>query len=245
MENEEEKVEVKKKGRNGLFTLFACVMTAIIVVLAMNIGDKLEKIVEGNKSSNSTSNSNETSNSNKTETNENEMVSALIFDGNKMIDTTKDINVVVNRDGNSKNTVEISYKGKLIMYIPNDIPESINQVFLVGDLIMIELVSSDGSGTIYFIDLNGNEVYKTSGVKGNKNYFVIAGGDKASVSKDTITFTTSIYNYDKDNCKEVYSQYELKDSDLATATYEFKYLGNNKFSELKVVNSTTVAEFCK
>lgn len=88
------------------------------------------------------------------------------------------------------------------MHIPEYIPQSINQVFLVG-------------------------------------------GDKASVSKDTITFTTSIYNYTKDNCKEVYCEYELKDSDLAKATYEFKYLRDNKFSELKLVNSTTVAEFCK
>ena len=234
MENEEEKVKVKKKRRNGLFTLFACIMTAIIVVLAMNIGDKLSKMVENNKASNSTSN-----------TNKKEMISALIFDGNKMVDTTKDINVVVNQGDNPGNNVEISYKGKLIMHIPKDIPQSINQVFLVGDLIMIEYAGSDGSGVISFIDLNGNEIYKTSGIEGNKNQFILVGGDKASVSKDTITFTTSIYNYTKDNCKEVYSEYELKDSDLAKATYEFKYLGDNKFSELKLVNSTSVAEFCK
>lgn len=239
MENEEKKVKVKKKGRNGLFTLFACIMTAIIVVLAMNIGDKLSKIVENNKASNSTSNTN------KKEIEEKEMISALIFDGNKMVDTTKDINVVVNRGANPGNNAEISYKGKLIMHIPKDIPRSINQVFLVGDLIMIEYAGSDGSGVISFIDFNGNEIYKTSGIEGNKNQFILVGGDKASVSKDTITFTTSIYNYTKDNCKEVYSEYELKDSDLAKATYEFKYLGDNKFSELKLVNSTTVAEFCK
>lgn len=71
MENEKEKVKVKKKGKNGLFTLFACIMTAIIVVLAMNIGDKLSKMVENNKASNSTSN-----------TNKKEMISALIFDEN-------------------------------------------------------------------------------------------------------------------------------------------------------------------
>lgn len=131
------------------------------------------------------------------------------------------------------------------MHIPKDIPQSINQVFLVGDLIMIEYAGSDGSGVISFIDFNGNEIYKTSGIEGNKNQFILVGGDKASVSKDTITFTTSIYNYTKDNCKEVYCEYELKDSDLAKATYEFKYLEDNKFSELKLVNSTTVAEFCK
>ncbi len=37
-----------KKKRNGLFTLFACIMTAIIVALAMNIGQKLSKAVDDN-----------------------------------------------------------------------------------------------------------------------------------------------------------------------------------------------------
>ena len=48
MENEkaEEKVEVsqKKKG-NGLFTIFACIMTGIIVFLATNLGQKASKII--------------------------------------------------------------------------------------------------------------------------------------------------------------------------------------------------------
>lgn len=34
------------KKRSGLFTLFACIMTAIIVVLAMNLGQKIAKTVE-------------------------------------------------------------------------------------------------------------------------------------------------------------------------------------------------------
>ena len=72
MENEV-KVETKKKG-NGLFTLFACVMTGIIVFLATNIGQKASKTVDpdtpkknevtSNVESNTTSNveSNVTSN---------------------------------------------------------------------------------------------------------------------------------------------------------------------------------------
>ena len=56
MENEikEEKAECKKKG-NGLFTLFACVMTGIIVFLATNLGYKASKVVDPD-TSNSTSN---------------------------------------------------------------------------------------------------------------------------------------------------------------------------------------------
>ena len=71
MENEvkeEIKVETKKKG-NGLFTLFACVMTGIIVFLATNLGDKAAKTVDpetngGSTTSNVASNveSNTTSN---------------------------------------------------------------------------------------------------------------------------------------------------------------------------------------
>lgn len=53
-----------KKKRNGLFTLFACIMTAIIVVLAMNIGQQLSKGVEKNppKTNNEEKTSNETDN---------------------------------------------------------------------------------------------------------------------------------------------------------------------------------------
>ncbi len=65
---EEVKVETKKKG-NGLFTLFACIMTGVIVFLATNVGQKASKVVDpdtngGSKESNVTSNveSNTTSN---------------------------------------------------------------------------------------------------------------------------------------------------------------------------------------
>ena len=79
---EEVKVEPKKKG-NVLFTLFACVMTGVIVFLATNIGQKASKTVdpdtpkksevtsnvESNTTSNTTSNvtSNVTSNTTVTE----------------------------------------------------------------------------------------------------------------------------------------------------------------------------------
>jgi hypothetical protein len=76
---EEVKVEEPKKKRNGLFTLFACVMTGIIVFLATNIGQKASKTVDpdtpkknevtSNVESNTTSNvaSNVTSNTTVTE----------------------------------------------------------------------------------------------------------------------------------------------------------------------------------
>lgn len=46
MENKEEKEVVVKKKKNWIFTLFACIMTAIIVALAMNLGQKASKIVD-------------------------------------------------------------------------------------------------------------------------------------------------------------------------------------------------------
>lgn len=49
MNEEVKKDEVKdvksKKKVNWLFTVFACIATAVIVVLSMNIGKKLEKSV--------------------------------------------------------------------------------------------------------------------------------------------------------------------------------------------------------
>ena len=67
MDNEvkEEKVECKKKG-NGLFTLFACVMTGIIVFLATNLGYKASKVVEPDTNGGSKTTSNVESNSNVT-----------------------------------------------------------------------------------------------------------------------------------------------------------------------------------
>ena len=71
---EEVKVEEPKKKGNGLFTLFACLMTGVIVFLATNIGQKASKTVDpdtpkknevtSNVESNTTSNveSNVTSN---------------------------------------------------------------------------------------------------------------------------------------------------------------------------------------
>ena len=48
MDNKEEKVEVesKSKKKNIGFTLFACLMTGVIVFLATNLGQKASKIVE-------------------------------------------------------------------------------------------------------------------------------------------------------------------------------------------------------
>ena len=97
---EEVKVEPKKKS-NGLFTLFACVMTGIIVFLATNIGQKASKTVDpdtpkknevtSNVESNTTSNveSNVNSNSNSTEITEVEKSSVnekmvLLFGGSEI-----------------------------------------------------------------------------------------------------------------------------------------------------------------
>ena len=61
MENEVKVEEPKKKG-NGLFTVFACVMTGVIVFLATNLGDKASKVVDPETNSGNTVTSNVTSN---------------------------------------------------------------------------------------------------------------------------------------------------------------------------------------
>ena len=60
-----------KKKRNGLFTLFACIMTAIIVVLAMNIGQKLSKTVDNNNGGASTEEKTDENSEEKKEENDN------------------------------------------------------------------------------------------------------------------------------------------------------------------------------
>ena len=61
MENEvkeEVKVAEPKKKGNGLFTVFACVMTGVIVFLATNLGDKASKVVDPETNSGTTTTSN-------------------------------------------------------------------------------------------------------------------------------------------------------------------------------------------
>ena len=103
MENEV-KVETKKKG-NGLFTLFACVMTGIIVFLATNIGQKASKTVDPDTPSKNTS-SNVTSNieSNITSNVESNVTSNVLSNSNVVSNTTS--NVVSNKQSNTtSNTV--------------------------------------------------------------------------------------------------------------------------------------------
>ena len=54
-ENKEEEkvVKVKRKGK-GLFTLFACIMTGIIVFFATNLGNKVSKYIDSDKKSSNT-----------------------------------------------------------------------------------------------------------------------------------------------------------------------------------------------
>ena len=67
--NTEEKEVVVKKKNNWLFTLFACVMTAIIVALAMNLGQKASKIVDPDTSTSKTEEKKEESSNTQTESN--------------------------------------------------------------------------------------------------------------------------------------------------------------------------------
>ena len=83
-----------KKKRNWLFTLFACIMTAIIVALAMNIGQQLSKGMEKKSSGTSNSNSNEVSNSNSNETsnsNSNETTNCNTTEPKTKVYTNKDV----------------------------------------------------------------------------------------------------------------------------------------------------------
>ena len=97
--NEEIKVEEPKKKRGiSLFTLFACLMTAFIVVLAMQIGDRIgkriadedinpqPKVTASNNNSDSNINSDSNSNSNETQNTETktytvkDLVGIYVFD---------------------------------------------------------------------------------------------------------------------------------------------------------------------
>jgi hypothetical protein len=98
-----------KKKRNWLFTLFACIMTAIIVALAMNIGQQLSKGMEKKSSGTSNSNSNEVSNSNSNETsnsNSNETTNCNTTEPKTTVYTNKDVTGVYEYVAND-NTYDI------------------------------------------------------------------------------------------------------------------------------------------
>ena len=109
-------VEPKKKG-NGLFTLFACIMTGIIVFLASNIGQKASKVVDpdtksGSKESNVTSNveSNTTSNieSNVTSNVDSNVTSNVVSNSN--VTSNNPSNVVSNSNTTSNINNEVTVR---------------------------------------------------------------------------------------------------------------------------------------
>lgn len=91
-----------KRKRNGLFTLFACIMTAVIVVLAMNIGQQLSKGVEpkSSKTENTPSEQKpeEVADNCSANTPNN---ATIIFDSSKSINNTNGKNYTLFANGNS------------------------------------------------------------------------------------------------------------------------------------------------
>lgn len=104
---QENEVKPQKRKRNWLFTLFACLMTGIIVVLAMNIGQNLSKgidkkssgssnpVSDSNSNNDNTSNGNSNSNTNDTT----KCDTAIIFDSTKSINNSNEKNYILASQG--------------------------------------------------------------------------------------------------------------------------------------------------
>ena len=97
MENEVK--QTKKKG-GALFTLFACIMTGVIVYFAVTIGQELGKNADVNNGNNKVSESNSNSNSN---TVQNDKVVKVAFEYSKINDET--VNTFINATDASGKTV--------------------------------------------------------------------------------------------------------------------------------------------
>ena len=114
MENEvkqEVKVETKKKG-NGLFTVFACVMTGAIVFMATNLGEKASKVVDPDTNGGNTTTSN-------VESNVTSNVESNVT-SNVVSNTTS--NVVSNTTSNVATTTKYTgtYKGTVLLNSQNN-----------------------------------------------------------------------------------------------------------------------------
>ena len=108
---------------------------------------------------------------------------------------------------------------------------------------MYTIVGSDGTIGMHFIDLDGKEInslYNFGNEKLKLNAMKIKYDHKIIVEDDEIIIPTALYGF---SCNV--ADTNVADTDIVYATYQIKYLGNSKFSDLKLLSSYTKNNVCK
>ena len=152
---------------------------------------------------------------------------------------------------------DIILNGKTIykLYIPT----GFEKAYLLGDLLVFHCVTSDIRGQwLVFIDLEGNVVKEIKDVIEGDFLFNIHDVENSINivdNKITVNMTglthgpTLVYKDRKDvdgwmpYSETIKNKYNITDDTIIKATYEFNYLGNKEFTEMKLVDKTTYKEF--
>ena len=138
----------------------------------------------------------------------------------------------------------------------------INKVYSIGDLLAINTKSTDVRGIkLIFVDLNGNIIKEIGDIQLENCIMNISYlEDSIKFNDDTITIKTTSYSHgpsivlvdnvylpllDRDYTDEDYNKkakYNITDDTITASTYQFKYLGNNKFSDMEIIESETLKQ---
>lgn len=133
--------------------------------------------------------------------------------------------------------------------------DNIFNIYLIGDLITLELYGSDvRTGALLFIDFEGTIVKELRTIEENNLIFALAGNiniidNRITVQTTAITHGLTLVTKNEiiedilPYNDEIKSKYKITDNTIIEATYTFKYLDNNKFSEPEIIEKTTYKEF--
>lgn len=141
-------------------------------------------------------------------------------------------------------------------------PNSIIYIYQIDNLLVIYKTSGDVKGQeLDFIDFNGNLIKNISTiVEGSLEMALETVDDNIAISNGKITLKTTAVTHgltlvlkNGESIDEammpyddsIKTKYGINDDTIVNATYEFKYYGNNKFSEMKMIDSTSYKEYIK
>lgn len=245
--------------------MFKVLGLLIIVILALFIGYNLKDSNEVNKSDEKIEekdNSNESNKDNNVTEKEVKNIESKILIKND--DVSKD---------NKFNYNDVQYileekieDDKDVLYLNNKAiyelkaPNSIIDIYQIDNLLVIYKTSGDVKGQeLDFIDFNGNLIKNISTiVEGPLEMALEAVDDNIAISKGKITLKTTAVTHgltltlkDGNSIDEanipysdsIKAKYEINDDTIVSATYEFEYYGNNEFSKIEMIDSTSYKNF--
>lgn len=231
MDNNEINNEVvsKKKGSIGI------IICLIIIILGLGTYILYDKgiILKDKKETNNNSNTNNNNN-------------------NKNNNTKKEITYKIETYANSNQELFVN-GNKTVIPVEHEIKE-FNKVDILDDIIIADVWIPD-STSLYAIDATGKVVwfelpknsckteYGDACVEVIGNNYSEAFGYKGHYYKmdgNKITFVSEVATQDPE-----YAACQMDEDDVFDAEYEVEYLGNGKFSKVKMLQKLTAGEYIK